>query len=128
MQVLFGRLLALERSFAAGVGNQVNLYYADLSGATDVRSIESLAQEHSATVVTAEKSLALDLSTLGEIVGDPGAPFEGPMPMMDGGPPPYLSEGMYFDGAPYCGNCCGPASTTSTSSRRMPSAPRPAQP
>lgn len=34
-------LLAVERSFAAGIGNEINLYVVDLAGATDVKGAET---------------------------------------------------------------------------------------
>ena len=37
------RLLAVERSFSAGVGNRVRLYLVDLDGATNIEDIDSLA-------------------------------------------------------------------------------------
>lgn len=35
-------LLAVERSFAAGIGNEINLYVVDLAGATDVKGAETI--------------------------------------------------------------------------------------
>ena len=37
-------LLVMERSFATGVGNDVNLYGVTLDGATDVRDLDALPE------------------------------------------------------------------------------------
>jgi len=37
------RLLAIERSFAAGVGNRVRLYLVDLDGATNIEDVDSIS-------------------------------------------------------------------------------------
>ena len=58
------RLLALERAFSTGVGNSVRLYLVDLAGATDVSSRDRLPTALSG-IRTAEKTLLLDLDTLG---------------------------------------------------------------
>ncbi|MEF7613664.1 esterase-like activity of phytase family protein [Aquincola sp. MAHUQ-54] len=56
-----GRLLALERSYAAGVGNNIRLYLTDTAGATDVAGLSSLA---GAGFASMQKTLLLDLGTL----------------------------------------------------------------
>lgn len=56
-------LLALERSLAIVGGYSAKLYEVDLGGATDVRSMESVAGV--AGLATAHKTLLLDLKTLG---------------------------------------------------------------
>ena len=58
------RLLALERAFSTGVGNSVRLYLVDLAGATDVAGRDRLPTALSG-IRTAEKTLLLDLDTLG---------------------------------------------------------------
>ena len=58
------RLLALERAFSTGVGNSVRLYLVDLAGATDVSGRDRLPTALSG-IRTAEKTLVLDLDTLG---------------------------------------------------------------
>ena len=58
------RLLALERAFSTGVGNSVRLYLVDLAGATDVSGRDRLPTALSG-IRTAEKTLLLDLDTLG---------------------------------------------------------------
>jgi 3-phytase/alkaline phosphatase D len=55
-------LLALERSFSEGVGNSIRIYRVDLAGAQDVSRFDSLAGR---TVREADKTLVLDLATLG---------------------------------------------------------------
>ncbi len=55
-------LLALERSFSEGVGNSIRIYRVDLAGAQDVSRYDSLAGR---TVREADKTLVLDLATLG---------------------------------------------------------------
>jgi 3-phytase/alkaline phosphatase D len=57
-----GTLLALERSFSAGVGNSIRLFEVRLQDATDVAG---RATVDPATVRVAEKRLLLDLGTLG---------------------------------------------------------------
>ncbi|MEO1471957.1 MAG: esterase-like activity of phytase family protein, partial [Pseudomonadota bacterium] len=63
-----GSLLALERSFAIGApgrGYGARLYNVDLSLATDVSGFDAL---NSASFTAAEKTLLLDLSTLGIVL------------------------------------------------------------
>ncbi|MFE4752221.1 esterase-like activity of phytase family protein [Streptomyces mirabilis] len=54
-----GRLLVLERGFAAGVGNTVRLYLADLRHATDTRRVDTLTGQDG--VRLARKTLLADL-------------------------------------------------------------------
>ena len=56
------RLLALERSFSVGVGNSVKLYEIDLSGATDVSGVASVASLTGIAPVS--KRLVYDFNTL----------------------------------------------------------------
>jgi len=56
------QLLAMERSFATGVGNTIKLFLIDLAGATDVSGIPAL---ESASYTPVSKTLLLDLDTLG---------------------------------------------------------------
>ncbi|MBB3440545.1 esterase-like activity of phytase family protein [Rhizobium sp. BK379] len=58
------RLLAVERSYAQGFGNNVKLFMMDLDGATDVSAIASLAKNDQ-RVVPARKSQVLDLRAIG---------------------------------------------------------------
>jgi phosphodiesterase/alkaline phosphatase D-like protein len=61
-----GTLLALERSFAVGVGNNLRLYEIDLSAATDISAVDSLlAAEDFDNLFPVEKRLLLDFSDLG---------------------------------------------------------------
>ena len=53
-------LLALERSFSVGVGNSIKLYEIDLSGATDVSGVASVANLTGITPVS--KRLVADLN------------------------------------------------------------------
>ncbi|MER7010435.1 esterase-like activity of phytase family protein [Saccharopolyspora sp. NPDC000359] len=57
-----GEYLVLERSFVTGVGNSVRLYRVDLRGATNVRDIDSLADQQ---VRPVRKQLVADLADLG---------------------------------------------------------------
>jgi hypothetical protein len=57
-----GTLLALERSFATGVGNDIKLFLVHTEGATDVSGVASLEGESYRPV---EKTLLLDLADLG---------------------------------------------------------------
>ena len=57
-----GKLLALERSFSVGAGNNIRLYEIDLSDAPDISGVDSLSD----TDITAvEKDLLLDFGELG---------------------------------------------------------------
>ena len=55
-----GTLLAMERSFAVGVGNNIRIYEINLNGATDVSDIDSLTGEDIASLAV-EKRLIADL-------------------------------------------------------------------
>jgi hypothetical protein len=55
------RILVVERSFSAGVGNRVRLFVADLSTGDDVTGAESLAPG----VRTVDKALVADLADIG---------------------------------------------------------------
>ena len=59
------RLLAVERSFSAGVGNRVRLYLVDLEGATDIQEIESLARNDGKRPRPVAKIQVADLADLG---------------------------------------------------------------
>ncbi|MBB4277358.1 esterase-like activity of phytase family protein [Rhizobium mongolense] len=58
------RLLAVERSYAQGVGNNVKIFMIDLDGAADVSAIASLAKTDQ-RVVPVCKSQVLDLRAAG---------------------------------------------------------------
>ncbi|BAZ20355.1 phytase [Kalymmatonema gypsitolerans NIES-4073] len=62
-----GSLLALERSFSAGVGNTIKIYEVSLQGATDIKyydSLNNLSTEQLADIKPAEKRLVLNLNSL----------------------------------------------------------------
>ncbi|BBD64612.1 phytase [Nostoc commune NIES-4072] len=62
-----GTLLALERSFAQGVGNTIKIYEVSLQGATDISfydSLNNLSAEQLATIKPAQKRLLLNLNDL----------------------------------------------------------------
>ncbi|WP_445635791.1 phytase [Nostoc sp. DSM 114161] len=62
-----GTLLALERSFAQGVGNTIQIYEISLQGATDISfydSLNNLSAEELAAIKPAQKRLLLDLTDL----------------------------------------------------------------
>jgi len=59
------RLLAVERSFSAGVGNRVRLYLVDLDGATNIEEIDSLAGNLGKRPRPVAKIPIADLSDLG---------------------------------------------------------------
>ncbi|BCL37973.1 phytase [Nostoc sp. MS1] len=61
-----GTLLALERSFAEGVGNTIKIYEISLQGATDISTINSLdlSPEQLAAIQPAQKRLVLNLNDL----------------------------------------------------------------
>ncbi len=58
------RLLAMERAFSTGVGNDVRIYLVDTTGATNVRGLRALPEDLSG-VQAVQKSLRLDLDRLG---------------------------------------------------------------
>jgi myo-inositol-hexaphosphate 3-phosphohydrolase len=63
-----GTLLALERSFAEGVGNNIRVYEINLQGATNINSVEGLLNEDGELTdvdATVNKRLLLDFSDLG---------------------------------------------------------------
>ncbi|MCC6455751.1 MAG: esterase-like activity of phytase family protein [Caldilineaceae bacterium] len=62
-----GTLLALERSYAQGVGNTIRLYVAEAQDAPDVSSVEALGTAEIASPVT--KALLVDFGELGSELG-----------------------------------------------------------
>ena len=63
-----GTLLAMERSFAVGVGNTIKLFVVSTQGATDVSGMDDLFDEDTGTpgdFVPVTKQLVLDLADLG---------------------------------------------------------------
>ncbi|MEA5601281.1 phytase [Nostoc sp. UHCC 0252] len=62
-----GTFLALERSFAQGVGNTIKIYEVSLQGATDISfydSLNNLSTEQLAAIQLAQKRLLLNLNDL----------------------------------------------------------------
>ncbi|MEH2355858.1 phytase [Nostoc sp.] len=62
-----GTFLALERSFAQGVGNTIKIYEVSLQGATDISfydSLNNLSTEQLAAIKPAQKRLLLNLTDL----------------------------------------------------------------
>jgi 3-phytase len=62
-----GTFLALERSFAQGVGNTIKIYEVSLQGATDISfydSLNNLSAEQLAAIQPAQKRLLLNLNDL----------------------------------------------------------------
>ncbi|WP_427159585.1 phytase [Aliinostoc sp. HNIBRCY26] len=62
-----GTLLAVERSFAQGVGNTIKIYEVSLQGATDISTLDSLANLTEAELTAlrpASKRLVLNLNDL----------------------------------------------------------------
>lgn len=51
-------LLVVERSFASGIGNDINLYLADFAGATDVKGMESI-KDQTVTAVSKQHLLKI---------------------------------------------------------------------
>jgi hypothetical protein len=68
-----GTLLAMERSYAPGVGNTVRLYLAKMQGAMDVSDIITLALDEGVTGVEIDppvgKELLVDFGELGNALG-----------------------------------------------------------
>ena len=63
-----GTLLALERSFTEGVGNNIRLYEIDVRGASNISSVDGLLNEEGEITdvdETVSKRLLLDFSELG---------------------------------------------------------------
>jgi hypothetical protein len=58
-----GTLLALERSFSAGSGNNLRLYEVNVQGASDIRTLDSIASDN--LVRPVEKRLLIDFDELG---------------------------------------------------------------
>ena len=58
------RMLALERGFSTGVGNDVRLYLVDTAGATNVRGLRALPADLSGVQVV-QKTLLFNLDRLG---------------------------------------------------------------
>jgi len=59
------RLLVVERSFSAGVGNRVRIYLVDLEGAANIRDIDSIRDAENPQPKPVTKVLVADLSDLG---------------------------------------------------------------
>jgi hypothetical protein len=96
------QFIAVERSFATGVGNTIKLFYADARGATDVSSIDALG---TASYTPMSKTLLLDLSTLRNDDGSAlrldnieGITFG---PMFNGKPTLVLVSDNNFSGAQF---------------------------
>jgi hypothetical protein len=66
-----GTLLAMERSYAEGVGNTVRLFVVSTQGATDVSSLDALAEGDEMVAIDApvDKELLVDFGELGSEVG-----------------------------------------------------------
>jgi hypothetical protein len=63
-----GTMIAMERSFAIGIGNTIKLFEIHTAGATNVEGIEDLYDEDTGTpadVVPVSKELIVDLADLG---------------------------------------------------------------
>ena len=58
-------LLALERSFAVGVGYEVRIYAVSLAGASDLRDVEAATRLSRSALAPARKRLLFDLGSLG---------------------------------------------------------------
>ncbi|BAZ40618.1 phytase [Calothrix sp. NIES-4101] len=74
-----GTLLALERSFAQGFGNEIKIYEISLQGATDISSIDAikdLSATQLAAIQPAQKRLVLNLNDL-NLPTDPNHPITG---------------------------------------------------
>ena len=59
------RLLVIERSFSAGVGNRVRLYQVDLEGAANIRNIDNIRDLCGPKPVPLTKTLVADIGELG---------------------------------------------------------------
>ncbi|QIZ71901.1 esterase-like activity of phytase family protein [Oxynema aestuarii] len=59
------RLLSLERSYSAGVGNTIRLFAIDLTAATPIEQIDAIQWPLDPAIVPVEKRLVLDLNSLG---------------------------------------------------------------
>jgi predicted extracellular nuclease len=59
------RLLVVERSFSAGIGNRVRLYLVDLEGATNIRNLDSIRDADGPKPVPVRKVLVADLADFG---------------------------------------------------------------
>jgi hypothetical protein len=59
------RLLVVERSFSAGVGNRVRLFLVDLEGATNIQNVDSIRDAEGPKPVPVRKVQVADLADLG---------------------------------------------------------------
>ena len=59
------RLLVVERSFSAGVGNRVRLFLAYLEGATNIQNVDSIRDAEGTRPVPVRKVQVADLADLG---------------------------------------------------------------
>ncbi len=59
------RLLVVERSFSAGIGNRVRLYLVDLEGATNIRNLDNIRDADGPKPEPVRKVLVADLAGLG---------------------------------------------------------------
>ena len=76
-----GTLLALERSFAFGVGYGVRIYAVSLAGATDLRGVEAASRLSRSMLAPVRKRLLLDLGSLGlELPNVEGITMGPPLP------------------------------------------------
>ncbi|MBK1623677.1 hypothetical protein CKO32_08880 [Afifella marina DSM 2698] len=89
-----GRLLVIERSYAAGVGNHIAIYVIDLDGADDISGLESIA-DHDVRAVRKTPWLILDEGSFGLDLDNIEAASFGPM--IDGHPSLVLASDDNFN-------------------------------
>ncbi|MCF1502706.1 esterase-like activity of phytase family protein [Afifella sp. H1R] len=89
-----GRLLVIERSYAAGVGNHIALYVVDLDDADDISGLESIA-DRDVRAVRKTPWLVLDEGTFGLDLDNIEAASFGPM--IDGQPSLVLASDDNFN-------------------------------
>jgi predicted extracellular nuclease len=59
------RLLVVERSFSAGVGNRVKVYLVDIRDATSIKGLSSIREVDDLELISLTKTLVADLGELG---------------------------------------------------------------
>ena len=59
------RVLVVERSFSAGIGNRVRLYLVDFNGATNIRNLDSIRDADGPEPAPVRKVLVTDLADFG---------------------------------------------------------------
>jgi hypothetical protein len=90
-------LLALERSFSTGVGNNIRLFEVSLDGATDISGIDPLLDVDPGLVTGVERTLLLDFNSLGITLDNIEGMAFGPENMDGGRALIFVSDNNFSD-------------------------------